>query len=139
MNALREAVDQYLEERRTLRSANWNRDNRYILRKWAAEIGCETVQELTTAALQTWFNAKLSKVKVQTAAAYLYQVQTFLNWCVNEREILQHNVALKVRVPKHRKNVRRDFLSLADAQRLLDNCEDQELKFALYCSLHAGF
>jgi hypothetical protein len=74
MSAIRDEVDRYLEERRLLRSANWQRDNRYILRKWAAEIGCETLQELTTPALQTWFNAKLGKVKVQSAAAYLYQV-----------------------------------------------------------------
>jgi integrase len=35
--------------------------------------------------------------------------------------------------------VRRRFLSLADAQKLIDNAQDQELKFALLCSLHAAF
>jgi integrase len=110
-----------------------------VLRRWASDIGCESVAALTTPILQAWFNAKLKTTKIQTAAAYIYQISTFLNWCRNEREILTINVADKVRIPKYTKNVRRDFLSLAQAQRLLDSCDDQELKFALYCSLHAGF
>jgi site-specific recombinase XerC len=110
-----------------------------VLRRWASDIDCESVATLTTAILQAWFNAKLKTLKIQTAAAYLYQVQTFLNWCRDEQQFVTVNVADKVRIPKYTKNVRRDFLSLSDAQRLLDSCEDQELKFALYCSLHAGF
>jgi integrase len=139
VNVIREAVDAYLDWHQGVRSTNWNRDNGYVLRRWAEEIGCETVTEITTPILQTWFNAKLKTLKIQTAAAYLYQVQTFLKWCVEEQQLVSVNAALKVRVPKHTKNVRRRFLSLPDAQRLIDSCQDQELKFALYCSIHAGF
>jgi integrase len=138
VNTVREAVDAYLDWNQGVRSMNWNRDNGYVLRRWAEEIGCQTVTEITTPALQSWFNAKLKTLKVQTAAAYLYQVQTFLKWCAEEQQLVTCNVALKVRVPKHTKNVRRRFLSLPDAQRLIDSCEDQELKFALYFSIHAG-
>jgi integrase len=139
MNTLLETVDAYLEWNQGVRSSNWNRDNGYVLRRWAQEIGCETVTDITTPALQTWFNTKLKTLKVQTASAYLYQTQTFLKWCQDEQQLVSSNVALKVRVPKHTKNVRRRFLSLPDAQRLIDSCQDQELKFALYASIHAGF
>jgi integrase len=139
VNTLRETVDAYLTWHPDTRSANWNRDNGYVLRRWAQEIDCETVQELDTAKLQTWFSQKLRTTKVQTAAAYVYQIQTFLNWCRDEQQLVTVNVADKVRIPKHTKNVRRRFLSLPDAQRLIDACDDQELKFALYCSIHAGF
>ncbi len=118
---------------------NWNRDNGYVMRRWAEEIGSRALSEITTSILQAWFNAKLRTLKVQTAAAYLYQIQTFLNWCMEETGLVTSNAALKVRVPKHTKNVRRRFLSLADAQRSIDSCQDQESKFALYCSIHAGF
>ena len=139
MSTVRETVDQYLDWNAPMRSLNWNRDNAYVLRRWSQEIGCESVvAEITRPILQAWLNTKLKTLKVQTAAAYLYQVQTFLKWCVEEQQLVSQNVALKVRVPKHTKNVRRRFLSLLDAQRLIDSCEDQELKFALYFSIHAG-
>jgi integrase len=141
VNAIREAVDTYLAWNQGVRSTNWNRDNGYVLRAWAKEmelLSVSNLAEITTAILQSWFNAKLKTLKVQTAAAYLYQVQTFLKWCVEEQQLVSQNVALKVRVPKHTKNVRRRFLSLPDAQRLLDNCQDEELRFALYFSIHAG-
>jgi hypothetical protein len=57
---------------------------------------------------------------------------------MEEQQLVTVNAALKVRVPKHTKNVRRRFLSLLDAQRLIDSCQDQELKFALYFSIHTG-
>jgi hypothetical protein len=72
VNTIRETVDAYLEWHQGVRSSNWNRDNGYVLRRWAGEIGCETVTEITTPSLQTWFNAKLKTLKVQTAAAYVY-------------------------------------------------------------------
>jgi integrase len=58
---------------------------------------------------------------------------------VDEQQLVTVNAADKVRIPKHSKNVRRRFLSLPDAQQLIDSCQDQELKFALCCSIHAGF
>jgi integrase len=140
MNTIRETVDVYLEWHQGVRSSNWQRDNGYVLRRWAEEMDtmASKLSDITTPILQAWFNTKLKTLKVQTAAAYLYQVQTFLKWCMEEAQLVTSNAALKVRVPKHTKNVRRRSLSLPDAQRLLDNCQDQELKFALYFSIHAG-
>jgi integrase len=102
------------------------------------EHGCICVQEITTEKLQAWFNEKAKTVKVVTAAAYLLAIQHFLKWCMEERHLLLTNVAKKVRVPKYNKNVRRRFLGLLELQRLIDNCEDLELKFAIYCMSHAG-
>src|ERR1700730_1940589 len=102
------------------------------------EHNCACVQQITVEGLQGWFDQKCQMVKVVTAAAYLLQIQHFLDWCMKERNLLLFNAAKKVRVPKYNKNVRRRFLSLPDLQRLLDNCEDPELKFAIYAMGHAG-
>jgi integrase len=47
--------------------------------------------------------------------------------------------AEKVKIPRHTKSVRRNFRPLPDVQRLIDHCVDEELRFALYCMIHAGF
>jgi hypothetical protein len=101
VNTVREAVDQYLDWNQGVRSTNWNRDNGYVLRRWAEEMEPmgSKLSDITTPILQTWFNAKLKTLKVQTAAAYLYQIQTFLKWCQEEAQVVAVNVALKVRVP----------------------------------------
>jgi integrase len=135
-------VTRYIAERSGFRSANWSRDNRYMLLAWAAEmleLECSCVQEINTAKLQAWFNRKKETVKTATVAAYLVQIRTFLEWAREERHLLLYNPADKVRVPKYSKAVRRNFLLLRDAQKLIDNCIDEELRFALYCGIHAGF
>jgi len=71
VNAIREAVDAYWDWHEGVRSSNWNRDNSYVLRRWAEEIGCESVAEITAPILQAWFGQKLRTLKIQTAAAYL--------------------------------------------------------------------
>ncbi len=98
------------------------------------------MEEITVQTLQDWFNDKACHVKVATAAAYLYQVQTFLAWCCDdERHLLERNPADKVKIPRHTKGIRYNYLPLPDAQRLIDSCVDVELRFALYCAIHAGF
>ena len=41
-------------------------------------------------------------------------------------------------MPRHSKSVRKAFLRLVDVQKLIDNCASQELRFCLYCGVHAG-
>jgi integrase len=69
----------------------------------------------------------------------LAAVKHFLGWCKDERQLVDWNAADKVKVPRHSKAVRRVFLSLNDAERLIDNAVDEELRFALFCALHEGF
>ena len=97
------------------------------------------MQEIDTPKLQAWFYRKARRVKVATAAAYLFAVKHFLGWCKDEQQLVTYNAADKVKVPRHSKAVRRVFLSLSDSERLIDNCPDEELRFALFCALHAGF
>jgi integrase len=135
-------VARYVADRSDLRSNNWTRDNGYILRAWASEmldLDCSCVQEIDTLKLQTWFNRKKQTIKTATVAAYLTHVRTFLEWAREARHLLLYNPADKVRVPKFSKAVRRNFLPLRDAQKLIDSCMDEQLRFVLYCGIHAGF
>jgi integrase len=138
---IRKEVDRYLEEKSETRSPNWTRDCGHVLRKWAdsmAERNCTCVQDVATSHLQSWFYEKARTCKVSSVASYLFWVKHFFCWCRDERRTILHNPADKVKVPRHTKAVRRNFLLLEDAQRLIDNCVDEQLRFALYCALHAG-
>lgn len=135
-------VDRYLDEHAGQRSASYTNSNEYVLRQWAAdltEMGCTCVQEIDTPKMQAWFAAKSRRVKIRTARAYNFAVQHFLNWARDERRLVILNAAEKVKIPRHTRSVRRNFIQLADAQKLIDHCVDEELRFALYCALHAGF
>jgi integrase len=140
-NPIRREVDRFIADRAEQRSPNWTRDNGHVLRRWAAEmteLECDCVQEVNTQKLQTWFYRKAREVKIATAAVYTYQIRTFLNWAKEERRLVLHNAALKVKIPRYAKAVRRHFLPLREAQRLIDHCVDPELRFALFCGLYAG-
>jgi hypothetical protein len=78
VNTVREDVDAYLEYHRELRSPNSHRDNSYVLRAWASDIDCGSVQEIDAAKLQAWFYRKARTTKIATAAAYLFAVRHFL-------------------------------------------------------------
>jgi integrase len=135
-------VDGYIEWHRELRSPNTTRDSTAVLHAWAREItelGCTCVQEVDTTKLQTWLYNKARTVKMATAAAYLFAVKHFLSWCKEYRHLVLYNASDKVKVPRYSKAVRRVFLSLRDTERFLDSAVDQELRFALFCALHAGF
>jgi integrase len=136
-------VVRYLEEKAELRSPNWTWDGGCVLRAWAAEMmiehDCSCVQEIDTFKLQKWFYAKARTVKVSTAAAYLFWIKPFLKWCMEERHLVFYNAADQVKVPRHTKAVRRNFLTQRDAESLIDHCTDQELRVALFCAIHAGF
>jgi integrase len=105
----------------------------------AIEHGCSCVQEIDGPKLQKWFYNKTRTVKVSTAVAHLFWIKHFLRWCKEERRVVVINAAEKVKIPRHPKSVRRNFLPFRDAQRLIDHCLDEELRFALYCAIHAGF
>jgi integrase len=146
MNAIRESVDEYLEYHREVRSENTTRDNTTVLHAWAKELtasGCTCVEDIDTGKLQSWFYRKTKTVKVSTAAGYLFAVGHFLRWRIqqaNPDALPPFRTAVdKVKVPRHTKAVRRVFLPLRDAERLIDSCVDPELRFALYAAIHAGF
>ena len=67
-------------QNRTRQSAFHSLNNlpRRLLQSFA-ELGCGSVQEIDTPKLQAWFYRK-GRVKVATAAAYLFGIQHFLAW-----------------------------------------------------------
>lgn len=110
----------------------------YILNPFIIAIGVPTPREITLKALQDWFDDRWDD-NPHTAVAYLTVVSWWLAWMV-ERGKIPMNHAESVHIPqKLPMQRRRRFLKPAEARKVIDECEDPELKFVIYCAMQHGF
>lgn len=108
----------------------------YVLRSFVTDLGASRPSQITRAAIDRWFAAR-RETSERTAADYLATAQLWLKWLHGEGRIAL-NPAAMVKRPKVVMRCRRAFLMPDQARALLDACEDEGLKFALLCALHAG-
>lgn len=108
----------------------------YVLSGAVADMGVESPRYLTRAAVARWFEARLQD-HAHTAVAYLNVLHYWLKWLVDNGR-LSSDVTADIRRPKLAMQVRKTFLLPDDARRLIAECTDLDVKFALYCALHAG-
>jgi len=134
---LPEILKLYLASRSYSISENYLHDTTWTLEHWLKTISVDDIAQLSVAKLQTWADQKLSTVKPATVAAYMFQIHQFLDWA-KDRNIISENPATAVSLPRFNKSLRRNFVSAPVAEMLIEKCEDRELKYALYCGLHAG-
>ena len=132
-------IDAYV---RTLREANRRPHTcegaRAVLRPWALAMGPErSLVEIATRDIQAWFNAKRHTVIDQSAVAYLGVVSAFFKWALSKNKV-RSNPCDGVTMPKVRQRYRANWIDRETATRLIDGCQDLELKYILLCALHAG-
>jgi integrase len=129
-------LDAYLACKRPLISPNYHRDLSVVLHAWARDF--DSVNNVSITSLQAWADHKLETVKISTVAAYIFSVHKFFDWLISQRIVSGPNPAAGVILPRHRKPFRKVFVSCATVKMLISECEDQELKYCLYCGFHAG-
>lgn len=117
-------------------SAATMNSRKYVLQGFCEELGAITPRHISPMACERWFQARLQK-HAHTAVSYLNQVRWWCAWLI-ERGVVVRDPTAGIKVPKLKMRHRKVFLLPHDARRLLDACADNELKFALYCGLHAG-
>jgi len=92
---------------------------------------------VTVAAAGRWFDGLSKRVKQATANQHLKVIVLFYRWAIEAGHVKASPIAGIV-PPKVRPQPRRVFLTPADALRVLDEAEDPDLRFAIYCALHCG-
>ena len=112
------------------------KSRRYVLRNFALETGAAMPRHIGAAACSRWFEARLARHE-HTAVSYLNQVRWWFAWML-EQGIVTRDPTTGIKMPKLKMRQRKVFLMPADARRLLDECTDEGLKFAIFCGLHAG-
>ncbi|WP_395739332.1 tyrosine-type recombinase/integrase [Prosthecobacter sp.] len=111
---------------------------RYVLKGFVEELGALTPRHIGALGCERWFAARMEK-HAHTAVSYLNQVRWWFAWLM-ERGVVVRDPTAGIKVPKLKMRHRKVFLLPAEARRLIDECpeDDRDLKFALYCGLHAG-
>jgi integrase len=130
------ALMDYLEFKRLRIGPNYFRDLKTVLEAWNRDFDNATLN-VTTAQLQAWADAKRETVKPATVAAYLFAIGKYYDWASGFEPGLE-NPALAVFVPKHHKPFRKNFVSFQTVKMLISECQDQELRYCLFCGFHAG-
>jgi integrase len=108
----------------------------YVLQGFVDELQASTPRHIGASACQRWFEARL-KLHEHTAVSYLNQVRWWFAWLI-ERGVVTRDPTAAIKVPKLKMRHRKVFLLPASARTLIEACADLDLKFALYCGLHAG-
>ena len=130
-------IDAYLEARkRAGLSENWITSQRYVLQSFVQALDVTTPQHISHVAIQKWLSKSLTK-QAHTAVAYFAIISRWFRWLHSSGK-LPINPAIGIKAPKLSMRVRRNFLLPDQARLLLKNCQDEGLKFAIYCGLHAG-
>lgn len=93
--------------------------------------------DISRDSMQAWFDLKLKEVKPITAVRYLDDVRRFFAWLVDKGKV-RVNPCDKIEEPKARHHARKVWIDGAAAQKLLDYCQDQELKYIIHCAVSAG-
>jgi integrase len=130
-------IEAYLSaNHRNRLSASTISSRRYVLQSFVAETRLESPRLASTALIERWF-AQRRQVYERTARAYMSQVKAWFKWLHASGKITVDPAAAIV-LPKKEQRGRREFLLPNEARRLLSQCSDLQLKFALYCALHQG-
>lgn len=107
------------------------------LRPWLEENREMFLGDFKPAHLQAWFDKRRAEVKINTAIAYLGDIERFFKWAIGAHKITL-NPCANVSVPIVQPIRRKVWIDNSQAQKLLDECQDRELKFVLMCGLKAG-
>lgn len=123
------------QERRGI-SATHRKQSRRVLTEFQKACGGR-LESASAAAAHRWWNDLSTRVASKTAKDYLAILTFFYKWAMAAGIAKFSPIVLIIR-PKLRPSVRKSYLQPADALRVLDECQDPELSFCLYCALHCG-
>jgi integrase len=110
---------------------------KHILRAFVRELEAASPLHISAGGVERWWSRHRER-NIHTAIDYLDVVRWWLEWLVKLGK-LRRNHALDIQVPKVKPRERTNFLRAPEARALIEACgDDRDLKFAVFCGLHAG-
>ena len=142
-DTLKREIKDYVEHQfRNGRFTAKSHENRLaVLLKWAAQIDCTELHQVTTDVIQEWYewltSGEESALTESTAQSYVMMIKGFCRHLVDQNK-LRENPADKVKMAAKPPPAKRNFCDHALVKKLLKNAKDNDLNFILYCGFHAG-
>lgn len=129
-------IGQYMahQERRGV-GPRWREDAAATLAKLADG---KPLERISPTALHRWIDGLLKTRKPKTLKIYVSYVSGFFRWAIDQGKMQPPSPLANIILPRIAPKPRRSFLTPEQARLVLDECVDSDLKFALYCGLHAG-
>jgi integrase len=140
-------VDRYVKH--CVKNREWSlsteRSKGYVLKKWAEVQGHVTPSQIRTETIRAWHSNRLKTVEETTAYGNLMTLQGFFNWAKDAERLCSTNpvkplterkASTRIRCPEVA--ARKDFCSPALTEKLITECQREDLKFILFCGFHAG-
>lgn len=98
-----------------------------------------TAANVTTKQIQAWHDTLVDAGNASsTIHGYLMTARAFFRWSIEVAKLRRSNPLDGVKAIKLAKRARQDFCIFAQRDQLIADCEDDELKFILFCGFHAG-
>jgi len=138
-------LDAYLLDAQARRKLSWRfaRPRRYVLMRFAREYNISKVADVSVSVVEKWLrdlgvaSPERRAIKPGTIEGYHFHLRAFCTWLVKKNK-LRENVAAAYDLGEVERSVRKNFLSKDTVARLIANAPSEEMRFILYCGLHAG-
>lgn len=111
--------------------------NKLLLMQEAVPDGI-TAAGVSTKHIQTWHDSMVDELTSSTIHGYLMTARAFFRWSIEVAKMRRNNPLNEVKIVKLEKRAREKFCSYEQRDKLISNCEDEELQFIQYCGFHAG-
>lgn len=132
-------VTAYLKGRVDARkmSANASASRKTVFDAFARDEEIREPGQVTPAVVKRWYKALQTRIEETTAQTYIRWLRTFCETLVDARK-LRSNPVDGLEVKELRKAKRKPFCTAGEVRRLIDECQDDELRFILFAGFHCG-
>lgn len=130
-----------LAARDKLRDRSWSQrtfDNaRSTIKIFADDLGNPAISHIHAARMKRWHTDMLETRSANSAAHHLRTIRSLFSRLVEMGYCIE-NPAASLGISKPRRTRREKFCTREQRDRLIDSCEDPDLRFVLFCGFHAG-
>lgn len=119
------------------RSRNTANSRRHLLRQLLEATGAASYARLRPDQAREWYRGEVARLHPSTAASTLQTVRHFYGW-LRDEGLARVNPFDGIKAPLQRAGARKRTLTPDEARRLIDAAPDDEMRFVLFCALHAG-
>jgi integrase len=110
----------------------------YSLRLFMRHVGDVAPATVSTARAKEFYIEQRKRVSDSTAEGYMMVLRSFFKWCVEEEKVTRLNPCKGVKLISGSTTTRDCFCEPTHRDKLIDDCERQDLKFILFCGFHGG-